>query len=283
MKCTNSHAAVSSLRCRWIGALAGLLALTALVVAGADHRPLPSASGRHLLGPSAAVASKPTLRVGTFNIHSGRNADGDFDLSRTAACLERFDILALNEVRGAYPWQAGDQAELLGRRLGMPWLFVPTTRRWWRDDFGNGLLCSLPVAGWQRNPLSCTRGKGHRNYLLAEVQCGPRAVSVIVTHVDRSQDRAAQLRAILDRFLALPEPAILLGDLNSTCDDPLLAQVLARADVHDAVSEGLPGKTPRRIDWILARGLRGVAAGVEHNGASDHPFVWAELESISSP
>jgi endonuclease/exonuclease/phosphatase family metal-dependent hydrolase len=283
MNYTNSNVAVTSLRRRWIAVIAGLLAVTAMVVAGADHRPIPSTSGRHLLGKSAALVSKPTLRVGTFNIHSGRNADGDFDLSRTAACLEQFDIVALNEVRGAYSWQAGDQAELLGRRLDMPWLFAPTTRRWWRDDFGNGLLCSLPVDGWQRMPLACTRGKGYRNYLLAEVQCGPRDVRVIVTHLDRAQDRAGQLGAILDYFVALPEPAILLGDLNSTCDDPLLAPVLARADVHDAVAEGLAVETPRRIDWILARGLRGVAAGVEHNGVSDHPFVWAELEFISSP
>src|SRR5688572_7316293 len=146
MNSTNNQVAACAARRRWIMAVAGLLALAAVVAASADHRELPPVAGRELLGPPAVVANRPTLRVGTFNIHSGRDAAGKFDLARTAACLERFDLVALNEVRGAYVWQAGDQAELLGRRLDMPWLFAPTTRRWWRDDFGNGLLCSLPVA-----------------------------------------------------------------------------------------------------------------------------------------
>jgi endonuclease/exonuclease/phosphatase family metal-dependent hydrolase len=221
--------------------------------------------------------------VGTFNIHRGRNADGDFDLARTAACLQDLQVVGLNEVGGAYWWQEGDQAELLGRQLHLPWLFAPTTRRWWRDDFGNGLLCSLPVGSWRRVLLTCTRGKGYRNYTLAELQWDRRTLSLLVTHLDRVQDRAAQLKTVIEAFLTLPEPALLMGDLNSAADDPQLQRLLSTAGIHDTVAEGLGGDAPRRIDWILARGLRGVAAGVVDTGASDHPLVWAELAPLAEP
>jgi endonuclease/exonuclease/phosphatase family metal-dependent hydrolase len=96
------------------------------------------------------------------------------------------------------------------------------------------------------------------------------------------QDRAAQLASVIEAFLALPAPAIMMGDLNTLADDPQMARLLARDDVHDAVAEALGRQAPQRIDWILTRGLRGVASGVERNEASDHPLVWAELELIET-
>lgn len=236
-----------------------------------------------LIGQPAAAVVTPTLRVATFNIHRGRDVHGQFDLARTAGCLTGFQVVGLNEVGGAYSWQEGDQAELLGKQLHAPWLFAPTTRRWWRDDFGNGLLCSAPVDSWRREPLPCTRGKGYRNYVLANLQWGHRTVSLLVTHLDRVQDRAMQLSDVIKVFLALPEPAILMGDLNSEADDPQIARLLSTPGVHDAVAEGLAGEAPRRIDWIFARGLSGVAAGIVDTGASDHPLVWTELAPLAEP
>jgi endonuclease/exonuclease/phosphatase family metal-dependent hydrolase len=268
---------------------AALLGAGALALAAADHRTLPAAEGTILHGTTfgsggqgAVSPTRKTLRVASFNIHSGRNARGEFDLARTAELLDGFDLVGLNEVRGAYDWQAGDQAELLGRRLDMPWLFAPTTHRWLREDFGNGVLCSLPVRQWQRMPLAGTRGKGHRNYVRLTIEHGDRDISVLVTHLDRVQDRAAQLTDVIEHFLSLPEPAILMGDLNTTANDPELAALLAHEGVHDVVAEGMATQPTKRIDWILSRGLRGVAGGVAPNQASDHPLVWAELELIDT-
>ena len=284
------HADRRSLSRRHVAGVATLAIIGAIAMAAADHRTLPPAHGTILHGTvygaattAANNSTRRTLRVASFNIHSGRNAAGELDLDRTAASLQGYDLIGLNEVRGAYGWQAGDQAELLGRKLDMPWLFAPTTRRWFRDDFGNGLLCSLPVSQWQRVPLAGTRGKGHRNYVQLTIDHGGREIAVLVTHLDRVQDRAAQLAEVTDTFLSLPAPAIMMGDLNTMADDPQLAALLARDDVHDAVAEGLKDEAPKRIDWILTRGLRGVASGVERNGASDHPLVWAELELIEPP
>ena len=253
-----------------------------LFAAAADHRECPPAAGQSLAGSalSTAAPASSTLRAATFNIHRGRNAQGQYNLDLTADCLEHFQIVGLNEVGGAYAWQEGNQAELLGRKLGLPWLFAPTTHRWGREDFGNGLLCSYPVRSWRRVPLVGTRGKAHRNYVLAEIELSGRVVHLMVTHLDRVQDRQSQLTTVLKRFLELPEPALVMGDFNTTADDPQLARLLATPGVHDVVAEGLGRPTDRRIDWILARGLRGLSAGLIDRGASDHPLVWAEVEVI---
>jgi endonuclease/exonuclease/phosphatase (EEP) superfamily protein YafD len=82
----------------------------------------------------------------------------------------------------------------------------------------------------------------------------------------------------LGLFLALDEPAVLVGDLNTGRGDPAIQAVLAAPGVVDPVGgERLPDQS-ERIDWILVRGLRGVDAGIRDSGASDHPLIWAELE-----
>jgi endonuclease/exonuclease/phosphatase family metal-dependent hydrolase len=216
--------------------------------------------------------------VASFNIHGCRDAQGHFDFDRTARALVGFDLIGLNEVHGDWQWQGPDQAQLLGERLEMPWLFAPTTRRWWRDDFGNGILCRLPVTRWRCVPLAGTRLKGHRNLLLVEIEHPRATIHAVVTHLDRVQDRAAQLRHVIELFLALPEPALLMGDLNTTADDADLSRLLDTPGVHDLVAESLQQAPPPRIDWILGRGLRSLRGGIVETAASDHPLVWAELD-----
>lgn len=212
-----------------------------------------------------------------MNINGGRGGDDRLDLDRTAEALRGLDAIALNEVRGRSFLTATDQAEALGDKLALPWLFAPYERRWWRDDFGNGLLAAPPLARWRREPLPCSNVKGHGNLLEAELEFAGGALRLLVAHVDRRRDRLPQLRRVLERFRQLPAPAVLLGDLNSTADEPLLAELLADSDVDDPLS--LPqawGDRPR-YDWIVTRGLRIVDAGAIDDGASDHPTFWVEV------
>jgi hypothetical protein len=69
-----------------------------------------------------------------------------------------------------------------------------------------------------------------------------------------------------------------MGDLNTAADDPDLRRLLASPGVRDLVGETAARDSSRRIDWILARGLHSVQAGIVDTGASDHPLVWAEVE-----
>jgi endonuclease/exonuclease/phosphatase family metal-dependent hydrolase len=237
-------------------------------------------TGTTLSGTAVATPSaKSTFRIATFNIHGGEGPDGRFELRRTADVLRNFDLVGLNEVHGRYAWETVDQSEWLGRELGTAWLFAPTEERWWHYRFGNALLCKMPVAGWQRLPLPSQYGRSYRNLVLAEVPFQGRTVRVVVTHLERSEprDRRAQWQFVSSLFLSLAEPAVLLGDMNSDETEPALAALLATPGVHDPLRETLGGQTPRRIDWILARGLKTTDAGVRDDGASDHPCVWAEL------
>jgi endonuclease/exonuclease/phosphatase family metal-dependent hydrolase len=234
---------------------------------------------------SVPTWGKRTIRFGSFNIHGGTGADGRRDLARVAECLGDLDFVALNEVHGWSALSGSDQAELLGRRLGMQWLFASANQQWFYREFGNGLITRLPVVYWERIPLPRQVDRSYRNMILVTLAY-PSAkqkrtsIRLLLTHVNRRYDaeRQAQLRVVIAQYLALAKPAVLLGDLNSEADDPQIRQLLGTPGVCDAVGEKTSTKTPGRIDWIIARGLRPVDAGIRDNGASDHPLVWAELE-----
>jgi endonuclease/exonuclease/phosphatase family metal-dependent hydrolase len=264
--------------------LTAAVTIGGLLWSGSNRVPVDPTEPLVMLGtgniPNQSLA-RHTLRIAAFNIHSGKGLDGRRDLKRIAAHLQAFDLVGLNEVDHEFPFESTDQAAVLGKELKMASLYAPTERRWWHNHFGNGVLSRRAVTACHAIPLPGTQGRKFRNAVLVDVEFRGRTVHLLVTHVDRVQDNQRQLGAVLDLFLALDEPAILMGDLNATRSDPLLERVLAMPDVHDVVAESLPQPPPDdRIDWILARGLRGVAGEFRRSDASDHPLVWAEVELV---
>lgn len=193
------------------------------------------------------------------------------------------DIIGLNEVRGTWDQSLGsDQAAQLGLLLGMQSIFLPTERRWWHDHFGNGLLTRLPLRHVQRLPLVCTRGKAYRSATLTEFELQSQTVQLLSVHVDSQADREHQLRTVLTLFQGLQAPAILIGDLNSTADDPQMIELLSKPEIVDPLKDSPPDNRGRKhIDWILARGFHCRSGQLIQNEASDHPAVVAELELLS--
>jgi endonuclease/exonuclease/phosphatase family metal-dependent hydrolase len=185
-------------------------------------------------------------------------------------------------VHGAWPGRGGDNATELGSRLGLSSVFIPTERRWWHDNFGNGLLSRMPLQSVHQIPLPGTQGCKYRNAILASFTHNGKDIRLLATHVDRIGDHDRQLRSVIDLFLQLESPAILMGDLNSKADDPQLRALLDRSDVSDFACEQWPdGRKPlRRVDWIILRGLRCVNKESRDLGASDHAAVCAEIELI---
>jgi endonuclease/exonuclease/phosphatase family metal-dependent hydrolase len=271
---------------RWQLAWATIAVMAIAVISdGSIRKPTGPDSGTTFSGPSSFdrpaqrldASAGRRIRVGTFNIHGGRGLDRRRDFGRIAKCLEGLDFVALNEVHGASSSDLSDSAEILGHTLGMAWLFAPAERRWWHDHFGNGALASLPVRWWQRIPLPLHGSKSGRNALLVSLDIDGQPVQALVTHIDRSDpQRSAQLRTIIDLFLALAPPAILFGDLNTTSADPSIQRLLAAPGAIDALSGTSTGHG--RIDWIVTRGLKCTASGMHPAGPSDHPQYWAELE-----
>jgi endonuclease/exonuclease/phosphatase family metal-dependent hydrolase len=246
---------------------------------GTLEYPSGPAEGMHLPGgPSEPVSAPRTIRVGTFNIHSGRGNDGRCDLDRIAGCLKGADFIGLNEVRGVNLQFDEDQATTLGRKLGIPSLFVPTEYWWAGEHFGSGILSSLPVSHWQRIPLSRQEGNGYRNVVLSKVPYQGGTLQILTTHIDRRNDRQHQLRVVIELFLSLREPAILMGDLNTSTRDPQIQALRTRSDITECVGQHVAQPLPKRIDWIFARGLECLDAGVVDVGASDHPHIWADFK-----
>ena len=258
--------------CCWLACLGSGL----LFWIGSDRVPADPTSVLRLQGVlSTDSPTSDRLRLATFNIHGGRGRQASVDLDRTAACLRDLDFIGLYEVHGGI---RGNQVEQLGTRLGMGICFVPTERRWWHDHFGNGILSRVHLSGLYRLPLECTQGKKYRNAVLSVVELRSGSVRILSVHLDRLRDRARQLASVTQLFLSLESPAVLMGDLNTTRSDPQLRQVLKQADVIDVLADTKHAHTPRRIDWMLIRGLHCRQADLVDNHSSDHPVIRAVLE-----
>jgi endonuclease/exonuclease/phosphatase family metal-dependent hydrolase len=262
---------ISESRRRWIWVAAAVIA-TAVIVHGADRQPSAARRGTKLANSPQRTATTSSLRIASFNIHHGVGRDGRYDLERVARTLHGFDIIALNEVAQGF---VGNQAEKLATQLELGWLYAPSERRWWHDHWGNAVLSRFDVRRWRSTPLPGTRSKGYRCYVEVEIPWQDRTLTLLAVHIDRRHDREAQLKEVIERFLALPEPAVLLGDMN-TRDDPHLQQLLAVESVLDPLAQ--KSDHHPRNDWILVRGAHPVGGGIRDIGASDHSCIWAEIE-----
>ena len=269
------HRGRAGKRWRTIVALVATLLLL-VAIAGYLRWPTRAAEGTALLGSMTRPAPTASIRIGTFNIDGGVGLNGVRDLSRTAGYIRDCDLVGLNEVHGRTLFTQQNQAEILGRSVGLPWLFAPVERQWWHDAFGNAVLTSLPVTHWQRLPLAGDSASSNRNVLLLSIKIGSQPVNVLISHVERGHDHESQLRAVLGLFQLLAPPAILLGDMNTTQIEPQMKQILAIPGVVDAIGQTIPTVAPH-VDWILLRGLHTTQGKMQPKGVSDHPFFQADI------
>jgi endonuclease/exonuclease/phosphatase family metal-dependent hydrolase len=255
-----------------------ILATLCIAIDGEIRTSTGPTSGQGCSGSLPSLpAGKDVFRIGTFNMHSGVGEDDVYNLNRTIESIRDTDFCALNEVRGRFSGEPRNQAQELALATNHAWLYLPSERRFWHDDFGNGLITRLPIREWVRMPLPTYPSHGGlRNATILRVEFGNRRVQILLTHIDRSKDQANQIRMVARLFDSLAEPAMLLGDLNATSDNPDVRNLLSLPGVHDCITEG-KGQPRNRIDWILARGMKTVAGGQIANGASDHPMYWVDV------
>ncbi|MBN2295519.1 MAG: endonuclease/exonuclease/phosphatase family protein [Pirellulales bacterium] len=246
----------------------------------------PPDSGRGMEADAAVpLVPKRKLRIGTFNIHRCEGDDERCDVARVAKLLEGMDVVGLNEVAGNSLWGATCQTEELGGRLEMAWLFSPVSTRLLDGDFGNGILTKLPVRSWQKIPLPYNGSRRSvRAALLVVLETGDRPINLLLAHLDHrdkelpGREGHKQLDTVISLFLALAEPAILMGDFNAFPNDPLIKELQNTQGVTEVIAEIGADAAPRRVDWIFIRGMRATNAAAVENDASDHPIVWADVE-----
>jgi endonuclease/exonuclease/phosphatase family metal-dependent hydrolase len=207
-------------------------------------------------------------RLLTYNIHSGRGADGRLDLDRIVAAItaEAPDIVALQEVDVGRPrTRSIDQAHELAERLGMQSSFHAALRVE-EEQYGDAVLTALPIRrvksatlpGYPLFPYLEPRGA-----LWVSVETDEGPLQVINTHLGLiPAEQEAQARQ-----LAGPDwvgganrndPLVLAGDLNTTRGTQAY-KILTR-DLADAIRQipsrrrfaTFPSRSPvLRIDHVL--------------------------------
>jgi endonuclease/exonuclease/phosphatase family metal-dependent hydrolase len=265
-----------------------LLLVALLGTLASQGTPTPIVRGDILnFNQRTTPASSNRLRVGTYNIHSGKGHDEGTTLEAIAEVLGNppLDIIGLQEVTGQLVGD-GNQASELADLLGLGWLYAPTRSKPFSADFGSALLSRLPVQSYEIMPLLRERrsasetlvSRAHRNIIGVKLDIQNTPVMLYVTHLDRGPLRLEQLQDVIDTFRQHPH-AILMGDLNSRHNDAPLRTLLAAGEASDAIAATSDTENiNKRIDWILTRGFNIIAGGSHPRGVSDHPQYWVELE-----
>ena len=235
-----------------------------------------------------------TLRLLSYNIHSGVGLDGILDLDRIAGVIDQSaaDVVALQEVDRFRREQSGfeDQPGVLAQRLGMHLAYAanldgePAHPGAPRAQYGTALLSRLPLESSTNTLLPCFEGSEQRGLLEASVVVEGRPLRVLGTHLqwDSETERTRQAEAIV---ATLDErPTVLLGDLNTTPGSAAYTCLAGRlTDAWPVAGDG-DGHTfdaeqpPRRIDYVwVGGGVRAVSARVIRSDASDHHALLVEV------
>ena len=226
--------------------------------------------------------TRTTIRVSTYNIDGADNAPID----RLAARVHEDDLSGIQEARADTLLGTPNQVRQMADVNQQGWVFAPSQRRLLSDYAGNGLLSRFHVCSWENRPLVYTsidntiESRRYRSMLVAKTAIGGHPVTVIVTHLDRSDMRYYQAEEVFAEF-AKHEHVILLADLNSRPQDTRFTNLLTQAAGSDMVGIALGEKDlPYRVDWIVTRGFSLIEGDVAFSDISDHPYYWVELEII---
>ena len=295
----------------WMTPMAGvILTLAALwatrVEAGRDHASLrarvtlvgavavavlATVGAWGLLTRSPPVVKTPPsrpLRVMSYNIHQGLDADNRMDLQAISDVIaaENPDVVILNEVNRA---RAGngfvDTLALISRRLDMRYVFGANYQD---GQYGNALLSRYPILAW--NNIRYTRDSTEiRGILWVVVQAPGGPLAFHATHLDHVSGPGHARAEQVDQALAIwagNARAVLLGDLNAEPDAPELRDIYTAGFVDVLAATGQDGAFTywdpvprRRIDYIfLTPDLSPGRAWVVPSRASDHLPVLVEVE-----
>lgn len=233
-----------------------------------------------------AVDSLPengTLRLATYNIHYGFDAEWHFNLDRMADAIEEagVDIIALQEVdTGRMTSYAVDDALYLARRLRMNAAYLPTVEHL----TGIAVLYKGPVApvkmAWVTSLQEQTGIVG------ADIEVGGRALHTYGIWMGLSNEDTLQQITEALAFIGDRTPASFGGDFNAVDTEPV-PQAVHQAGFQDPFT--LLGQIPapptdpainpeKRIDYVWLRGLTPTRAWVAESLASDHRMVVTEVE-----
>jgi endonuclease/exonuclease/phosphatase family metal-dependent hydrolase len=235
------------------------------------------------------------IRVASYNIHAGKDAEQRPNLERVAAVLDSLDadIVLLQEVdRGTERSGRVDQVAELERLTGMHGAFAKSLD-FQGGDYGIAALSRWPVESTETVPLP-TNPPADRGVKMYEprvaihvvVSTPAGSLHVVGTHLGAekvSTFRDQEARVLLEHLrehVPSDAPLVIGGDFNSTPDSDVHAGFAAAyQDSWQECGSGdgftFPADSAvRRIDYLYFRGLQCTAARVADTQASDHrPLV----------
>lgn len=163
------------------------------------------------------------LKIVTYNIHIGKNPEGQYDLEHTIETLRGLDadIIGLQEVERNSPrTKFDDQAAKIAEGLSMEYRFEPGLKMW-KFEFGNLLLSKYPILGVER--IHMPSNKEDRVGLLAHLDIKGQKVAVLVTHLGlKGDERAGHAQKLADSLSVIHQPLLVLGDFNTGPQDQAL-------------------------------------------------------------
>jgi len=219
------------------------------------------------------------LKIVSYNIHIGKNPEGQYDLEHTIETLRGLnaDIIGLQEVERNSPrTQFDDQAAQIAQGLGMEYRFEPGLKMW-KFEFGNLLLSKYPILGVERIDLPSS--KEDRTGLLAHLDIKGEKVAVLVTHLGlKREERSEHARTLADALRVIQQPLLVLGDFNTSPQDEQLRPLfngLKMATEQPVITFPALG---RQIDLIAHSSHFALKnAYTVQSTASDHLPLVAEL------
>lgn len=250
-------------------------------------------------GCASLRTSDETIRVLTYNIHAGKDAQGQLSIPAIAALIDSLqpDFVFLQEVdRRTTRANGEDHLAQLQQLTHMQSAFAKSLD-FQGGDYGIALLSRWPIDSASTIPLVVQppeerSGGSHepRVALHAVLRAPGGPLHVITTHIDASgtstyrKQEVVDLLAHLKRSLPAGAPVVFGGDLNSRpASDEINAISLSLTDAW-ATCGSPPGETfpaakpDRRIDYIFFRHAQCLHARVPESQASDHRPLLVTLQ-----
>lgn len=229
--------------------------------------------------PPTSLQDTRVLRVMTYNIQQGYNAEGVKDFAGQLAVLREADPDLIGLQESDTNRIAGGNADIVGylaRELKMYSYYGPKSVP---GTFGIALLSKYPIEAGETFYM---HSLGEQTATIAaQISVGEQRFNVFVTHLGNGGPLVQQT-AILERVRGQSN-VILMGDFNFRPDSEQYR--LTTADFADAwlvqtapAADGPEFDPQRRIDHIfVSSGTRVAQARYLVSPHSDHPALWADI------
>lgn len=235
-------------------------------------------------------AMSASLKVMTYNIHTGIGTDGVLDLQRIADVIKNSnaDVIGLNEVDKNYDARSNyvDQPAWLASKLGMYYVFQKTS---WKApnaasgnlprEFGHMVLSKYPIEAY--DSMIFTEYDNHfRGLLETRINMNGNTFHFYITHLGTEvADHPSQVQELLTYTSRRAGPKIVAGDFNFIpTDSPHAVMAMSYNDPLGTAQTPYtfkPANPTKRLDYLWGTPhVQFSNSGIISTQASDHfPFV----------